>query len=231
MPLRPAAAETLRTAAIVLVAVAAGWFLRDACTVAPPPDPVTPDPVTPDAAAESLRVEGPPVPAGDTARVDPADAAVAQPERLGAPQVAPSGLVIPVAGVEPEDLVDTFEDARGQGREHDAIDILAPRGTPVLAAADGTVLRLFTSVRGGLTLYQLGADERTVYYYAHLDRYAEGLAAGQAVTRGTVLGTVGDSGNAAPGNTHLHFAMWRVADPADFWEGEPINPYPLLGGR
>lgn len=223
--LSPLASEALRTAAVVLIAVAAGWFLRGACTVAPPAPPTTD-------AAGSLRTEGPPVPAGDTVRVEASEAAVAQPERPEAPAVAASsGLVVPVAGVRPEDLVNTFDDARGQGREHDAIDILAPRGTPVLAAADGTVLRLFTSVRGGLTVYHLGADERTVYYYAHLDGYAEGLAEGQAVARGQVIGTVGDSGNAAPGNTHLHFAMWRVADPADFWEGEPINPYPLLRER
>jgi murein DD-endopeptidase MepM/ murein hydrolase activator NlpD len=180
------------------------------------------------AAAESLRAEGPPVLEGDTARVD--TAAVARPDSVEALQLAPSGLAIPVAGVRPEGLVNTFDEARGEGR-HDALDILAPRGTPVLAAADGVVLRLFTSERGGLTIYQLGPDERTVYYYAHLDGYAEGLADGQRLARGEVIGYVGDTGNAAPGNTHLHFAMWRISDPADFWEGAPINPYPLLGGR
>jgi murein DD-endopeptidase MepM/ murein hydrolase activator NlpD len=127
--------------------------------------------------------------------------------------------------------VDTYTAARGAGRSHEAIDILAPRGTPVLAAAAGRVLRLFTSDRGGLTVYVLGTDERTVYYYAHLDGYARGLAADRRVRRGEVIGYVGDSGNAAPGNTHLHFAIWRVADPRDFWDGEPLNPYPLLGGR
>src|SRR5690606_13583710 len=225
MALRPALAEPLKTAAIVLVAVATGWLLRDACAFVPEATvPAGP-------AAESLRVEGPPVLEGDTARVGPEEAAVARPDTVEALQLAPSGLAMPVAGVRPEGLVDTFDAARGEGREHDALDILAPRGTPVLAAAAGRVLRLFTSVRGGLTIYQLGADGRTVYYYAHLDGYAEGLANGQALARGQVIGYVGDSGNAAPGNTHLHFAMWRIADPADFWEGEPINPYPLLGGR
>jgi murein DD-endopeptidase MepM/ murein hydrolase activator NlpD len=158
-------------------------------------------------------------------------AAVARPDHVEALQLAPSGLAVPVAGVRPEDLVNTFDEARGAGRRHDALDILAPRGTPVLAAADGRVLRLFTSDKGGLTIYQLGADGRTVYYYAHLDGYAEGLATGQALARGQVIGYVGDSGNAVPGNTHLHFAIWRISDPADFWDGEPINPYPLLGGR
>lgn len=224
MPRSPTIAESLRTAAVVLTAMAAGWFLRDACTLAPQ----APVPTGP-AVAESLQAQGPPVPEGDTARVD--TAAVARPDRVERLHLTPSGLVIPVAGVRPEDLVDTFSDARGQDRAHDALDILAPRGTPVLAAADGRVLRLFTSDRGGLTLYHLGADNRTVYYYAHLDGYAEGLAGGQALARGAVIGYVGDSGNAAPGNTHLHFAMWRIEDPADFWEGVPINPYPLLSGQ
>src|SRR5690606_7517728 len=150
------------------------------------------------AAGDSLRDVGPPVAAGDSLRLDTAEAAVAEPP--APPVVAPSGLGIPVAGVRPEDLRDTFDDARGRGRTHDALDILAPRGTPVFAAADGRVLRLFDSDQGGRTIYQLGDDGRTVYYYAHLDAYARGLAAGQRVRRGQVIGAVGDSGNAAPGN-------------------------------
>ncbi len=147
---------------------------------------------------------------------------------------APSGLVIPVAGVGPDKLADTFSDAREGGRVHDAIDILAPRGTPVVAAAAGHVARLFTSERGGLTVYVVSPDPAggaLVYYYAHLDAYAPGLADGQDVRAGQTLGTVGDSGNAVPGNTHLHFAIWRVDDPARFWDGPALNPYPLLGGR
>jgi murein DD-endopeptidase MepM/ murein hydrolase activator NlpD len=145
--------------------------------------------------------------------------------------MGPSGLVMPVQGVRPDDLVDTYSSARGEGRSHDAIDILAPRGTPVLAASAGRVLRLFTSDRGGLTIYVLtGQDRRTVHYYAHLQSYAPGLSAGDEVAAGQVLGGVGDSGNAAPGNTHLHFAIWRISNPADFWEGAPVNPYPLLRG-
>ncbi|WP_420456108.1 M23 family metallopeptidase [Rubrivirga sp.] len=170
----------------------------------------------------------PPVAAGDTARVTPDAAGAFDPPVELRPNVSAAGLAIPVAGVEPGDLVDTFQAARSEGRAHDAIDILAPRGTPVVAAADGEVVRLFTSDKGGLTVYHLGADDRTVYYYAHLDAYAPGLRAGQRVRRGQPVGTVGDSGNAVPGNTHLHFAIWRTADPADFWDGEPVNPYPLL---
>ena len=179
-------------------------------------------------ATDSLAAEGLPVTVGDTIRVGPEEAPVAADN--GERHVASSGYLIPVAGVAPEDLVDTFTDARRQGRRHDAIDILAPRGTPVLAARPGRVLRLFESDKGGLTVYQL-ADERTVLYYAHLDGYADGLAEGDALRRGETLGYVGDTGNAAPGNYHLHFALWRVVDPADFWEGEAINPYPLLGGE
>ena len=181
---------------------------------------------------ETLAEAGPPVAAGDTARVTPDEAARAVPERDPAPAaLAPSGLAVPVVGVAPADLVDTFEAARSEGRSHDAIDILAPRGTPVVAVADGEVLRLFESERGGLTVYHLGTDGRTVYYYAHLDAWAPSLAAGQRLRRGDAVGTVGDTGNAVPGNTHLHFAIWTVADAADFWDGEPVNPYGALGGR
>jgi peptidoglycan LD-endopeptidase LytH len=137
-------------------------------------------------------------------------------------------LLIPVAGVQAADLVDTFEEARSQGRVHNAIDILAPRGRPVLAAVPGRVLRLFESERGGLTIYQRGPDGRTVYYYAHLDGYRQGLAEGQRVARGDTLGYVGETGNAPPGVPHLHFAMWVPETPEWFWEGEAINPYPLL---
>ena len=140
-------------------------------------------------------------------------------------------LLIPVAGVTPAQLQDTFKDSRSEGRVHDAIDIMAPRGTPVLAATDGRVVKLFQSVKGGITLYQLAsADEHYVLYYAHLERYADGLAEGHLARRGETIGYVGDSGNATPGNTHLHFQIYRVADPKHFWTGENVNPYPLLVG-
>ncbi|HEX8502223.1 MAG TPA: M23 family metallopeptidase, partial [Pyrinomonadaceae bacterium] len=140
-------------------------------------------------------------------------------------------LLIPVEGVRPEQLQDTFKDARSEGRVHDAIDIIAPRDTPVLAAADGRIVKLFRSVRGGVTLYQLAsADEHVVLYYAHLERYADGLGEGHFARRGETIAYVGDSGNATPGNTHLHFQIYRVADPKRFWTGENFNPYPLLRG-
>ncbi|MCP9495026.1 MAG: M23 family metallopeptidase [Pyrinomonadaceae bacterium MAG19_C2-C3] len=137
-------------------------------------------------------------------------------------------LLIPVAGVSREQLIDTFTAARSEGRTHNALDIIAARGTPVLAATDGRLLRMFKSEKGGLAIYQIGADERTVYYYAHLDRYADNLSDGQTLRRGDVIGFVGDTGNSGAGNYHLHFAVWTVSDPKRFYEGENINPYPLF---
>lgn len=137
-------------------------------------------------------------------------------------------LLIPVAGITKEQLVDTFTASRSEGRVHNSIDIIAARGTPVLAATDGRMLRTFTSAKGGLTIYQMGTDERTVYYYAHLDRYADGLTDGQMLKRGQTIGYVGDTGNATPGNFHLHFSVWVVKDPRRYYDGDNINPYPLL---
>ena len=137
-------------------------------------------------------------------------------------------LIIPVAGVKPEQLLDTFSDARSEGRVHDAIDIPAPAGTPVLAAADGEIAKLFQSERGGTTIYQLSTDRRLIFYYAHLQRYADGLVEGKFVKQGEIIGYVGDTGNAGAGNFHLHFSISIVADPKRYWEGTNINPYPLL---
>lgn len=137
-------------------------------------------------------------------------------------------LIIPVAGVKPEQLIDTFGDARSEGRLHDAIDIMAPAGTPVLAAADGRILKLFQSERGGTTIYQLGPNQELIFYYAHLAGYAPGIAEGKDVRQGEVIAYVGDTGNAGPGNYHLHFSIAAVSDPKRYWEGTNINPYPLL---
>jgi murein DD-endopeptidase MepM/ murein hydrolase activator NlpD len=158
----------------------------------------------------------------------------AAPSPPAAPAViAPSGLAIPVAGVHAIQLVDTYAQARGGGaRVHDAIDIMAPRGTPVVAAADGTVEKLFVSRGGGgLTVYVRSADRQWSYYYAHLDAYAPGLREGQAVRRGDPIGTVGSTGNADPAGPHLHFAVNRIGPADRWWQGRPVNPYPLLAGR
>jgi len=145
-----------------------------------------------------------------------------------APLVSPAGLIVPVAGVRADQLVDTFSAARSEGRVHDAIDIPAPRGTQVLAVANGKILKLFQSVPGGITIYQLSSDETFIYYYAHLDGYAAGLSEGQTVTQGETIAYVGDTGNAGAGNYHLHFSIAMTSNPKRYWEGVNINPYPLL---
>ena len=147
--------------------------------------------------------------------------------------VGPAGLAIPVQGIKPGDLVDTFTQARAGGaRTHDAIDIMAPEGTPVLAAADGTVEKLFQSAGGGgITVYVRSPDQRWSYYYAHLQGYAPGLAEGQKVKRGQLLGRVGHTGNANPAGPHLHFAINRMQPGEKWYDGTPTNPYPLLAGR
>ena len=134
-------------------------------------------------------------------------------------------------GVKPDQLRDTFADARSEGRVHDAIDIAAPYGTPVIAAADGPIVKLFPSERGGTTIYQLSSDQKLIFYYAHLSHYADGLTEGQDVRQGQVIAYVGDTGNAGPGNYHLHFSIAIVSDPKRYWEGTNINPYPLLQNR
>ena len=141
---------------------------------------------------------------------------------------SPAKLIIPVVGIRPEQLRDTFSEARSEGRVHDAIDIPAARGTPVIAAADGPIVKLFQSERGGTTIYQLSTDGKFVYYYAHLDRYAEGLAEAHFAKQGETIAYVGDSGNAGSGNYHLHFSVAEISDPKNFWHGININPYPLL---
>jgi murein DD-endopeptidase MepM/ murein hydrolase activator NlpD len=145
--------------------------------------------------------------------------------------VAPSGLAIPVLGVRPDQLEDTFDDARSQGRSHDAIDIMAAEGTPVIAAADGTIEKLFNSARGGMTLYERSPDRNWIYYYAHLSAYAPGIAEGQQVKRGQVIARVGHSGDASAAGPHLHFAINRMGQSDRWWNGTAINPYPLLAGK
>jgi peptidoglycan LD-endopeptidase LytH len=147
---------------------------------------------------------------------------------LGALGVRRIGL--PIAHLRGSDLIDTFEQARGNGeRRHEATDILAPRGTPVLAVDDGVVKKLFTSVPGGLTVYQYEPTEQYCYYYAHLDRYAEGLKEGQQLKRGDLIGYVGTTGNADPNTPHLHFAILQLGPSKEWWQGTtPINAYPIF---
>jgi len=207
-------------------------------------------------AAVLLKLQSGPLPASsdkDTPKSDsigampPAHSKAAQPEvkpLLVSPQplsnsvtdadlnyIAARNLLIPAANVTASQLRDTYNQARSEGRQHDAIDIIAPQGTPVVATADGTVLKLFMSDKGGVTLYELDPSGRYVYYYAHLMRYAEGVVEGKQLRRGDVIAYVGDTGNAGAGNYHLHFAISKISSPRQWSGGDPINPYPLLVGK
>jgi murein DD-endopeptidase MepM/ murein hydrolase activator NlpD len=192
--------------AVAPVAVAPVATDRPAATV--PPATAAPTTVAPRAAAPAAAAPAP------SATIPP----------------APGGLLLPVAGVKPSQLHDTFQDARGSdgARVHEALDIMAPRGTPVLAAVDGTVEKLFESVPGGLTIYEFDPARTHAYYYAHLDRYAAGLAEGRKLRRGDLIGYVGSTGNASEDAPHLHFAIFVLGPEKHWWQGTAINPYPLL---
>jgi murein DD-endopeptidase MepM/ murein hydrolase activator NlpD len=192
----------------------------------------------PPVAEPTLAVPSPLPSVESTVEPTPSTATENTPQPIATPEASPveppasaASLLIPVEGVRASELRDTFEASRSEGRVHDAIDIPAPRGRPVLAATDGRIVKLFQSVPGGTTIYQLGSDNRTIYYYAHLDRYADGLTEGHFARRGEVIAYVGDTGNAGAGNYHLHFSVSIISDPKRYWEGTNINPYPLLVNR
>lgn len=197
-----------------------------AASAAPPGTPAASAPAAAASAPEPV-VAVAPAPPGpkDEQPSGPAPVAGGVPEDAAA-LLASRPLIVPVAGVAPTELADMFDEARG-GRRHEAIDILAPRGTKVSAADDGTVAKLFTSKPGGLTVYQFDPQGRLAYYYAHLDRYAEGLKEGMTLRRGDLVGYVGTSGNAGK-TPHLHFAVFRLGPERRWWEGDPVNPYPAL---
>jgi murein DD-endopeptidase MepM/ murein hydrolase activator NlpD len=161
----------------------------------------------------------PPPPSTETAISAPASSPA---------DLAGRDLVVPVEGVAPNQLVRSYDDERSGSRVHEAIDILAPKGTPVKAVEDGTVARLFNSKAGGITVYQFDPTERFCYYYAHLDRYADNLKEGDRVRKGQVIGYVGVTGNAPKDTPHLHFAVFRLTDAKRWWEGTPIDPYDIL---
>ncbi|MBN6102249.1 M23 family metallopeptidase [Xanthomonas sp. CFBP 8703] len=232
--------KTVLSLAALVMAVALGyWVLRAGVQVRPSAAAagdaaatLAMSPATAPAAAPAQREATAPAPLPMSIDTPPA----AAPAAAAAPPAATSAnasddLLIPVQGVRRDQLQDTFTDARSQGRHHDAIDILAPAGTPVLAVADGSVEKLFDSERGGLTVYQFEPSGRYAYYYAHLQRYADGLAEKQTLRRGQVLGYVGSTGNADPGAPHLHFEIHRLGPEKQWWKGESLNPYPLLRGE
>ena len=200
--------------------------------VRPMPSPAAPAPA-PTAPAPTARALPPPSAA--TPAPPPGGAAVTA--ASGTSDTAASAdirelldkkLLIPVNGMKASSLQSTFGDPRSDSRAHEALDILAPRGTPVVAALDGKIVKLFTSNRGGLTIYQFDPEERFCYYYAHLDSYASGLKEGDEVTQGQTIGYVGTTGNAPPGTPHLHFAITKLDADKHWWQGEPIDPYLVL---
>jgi murein DD-endopeptidase MepM/ murein hydrolase activator NlpD len=171
-------------------------------------------------------------------RVVPAPAPQPQPEagtitQAAAPDATAVAhlrdLFFPVAGIDSTRLDDSFDDPRDGGvRKHNAIDIMAPLGTPVLSVQDGRILRLTKSAKGGITAYATDLEDQFVYYYAHLDRYHPGIYAGRPLMRGDTIGYVGTTGNAPKNVPHLHFQVMRMPADKRFWNGDPINPYPLL---
>lgn len=212
-----------------LVGANATYFLMTRGAVSPAPrievpaqspanEPKSPDTVQPQA-------EPPPV-AGVNGTVN-ASGSMAT---TGQATSTGTGLLLPVQGISPSQLSDTFTDARSAGRSHEAIDIMAAAGTPVLAVADGHVEKLFTSKLGGLTIYEFNPDGTLAYYYAHLQRYADGVAEQQTITRGQVIGYVGSTGDASPDAPHLHFAIFKLGPEKQWWKGDAINPYPELAG-
>jgi murein DD-endopeptidase MepM/ murein hydrolase activator NlpD len=185
---------------------------------------LAPPTASPGATDGAVRMEVPAVPLPTTASIDSSLDGVAY---LGSRR-----LMVPVDGVEPSQLIDSFHDERGGGsRTHAALDIHAPRGTPVLAADDGRIEKLHESVAGGITLYQFDPSARFVYYYAHLDGYRPGIAEGDVVRRGTVIGYVGETGNAPPGVPHLHFAIGRMDAERRWWKFDALDPLGLLVDR
>jgi len=162
-----------------------------------------------------------PAPTSGRTGIIPSDAPEAK-------DLAARRLTIPVTGVSADKLVRSYHDERSGGREHEALDILAPRNTPVIAVEDGTIAKLFLSKAGGNTIYQFDSGRQYSYYYAHLERYAEGLKEGDPVHRGQVIGYVGTSGNAPKNTPHLHFAICRLTPEKRWWEGTPVDPYDIL---
>jgi murein DD-endopeptidase MepM/ murein hydrolase activator NlpD len=140
-------------------------------------------------------------------------------------------LRLPIDGEDIESFKGGFAETRGGARPHEAVDMLAPRNTPVRAVESGTIAKLFTSKAGGLTIYQFDPSGHLCYYYAHLERYADGLKDGQAVSQGDVIGYVGTTGNAPVNTPHLHFAVFELNADRHWWQGRPLDPYLVFKER
>jgi murein DD-endopeptidase MepM/ murein hydrolase activator NlpD len=176
--------------------------------------------VSPGDVADSMRDDPPPPLPSGTEVVTPADVDLLERE-----------IAIPLDGIDPTTLHSNFDERRGGGtRQHEALDIMAPRGTPIRAAASGRVLKLFHSANGGNMIYAADSSERFVLMYAHLDRYQPGLTDSTHLVRGQVIGYVGSTGNASPNAPHLHFGIARSADVKHWSRGKAIDPLPILVG-
>ena len=218
------AAKRRNVAVITFVAFCAGigvgWWLH---TGPPAPAirfeesrPVAQDPIVGVEPSKLVDVEPPPASPVATIGAGPISVLETLRER---------DLRLPIEGVDVETFKRSFAEQRGSGRTHEAADMLAPRHTPVHAVDDGTIAKLFLSKAGGITIYQFDPSHQFTYYYAHLERYADGLTEGQRVKRGEVIGYVGTSGNAPPNTPHLHFAIFELSADRRWWQGTPIDPY------
>ena len=199
-------------------------------TAALPPPAPAPDPNS--AAVIDSQLPAAPVVAPDLTEADlpvrPTEPVPMTAVNGSAGDVPAGKLMVPVEGVKYSQLTDTYNAPRGTERHHEALDIMAPKGTKVFAVADGKVAKLFTSVPGGLTVYQFEPTEKFAYYYAHLDKYADGVKEGTLLKRGDLVGYVGVTGNSDPKAPHLHFAVVQLTAEKQWWKGTPVNPYPLM---
>jgi len=193
------------------------------------PEPLTSEPKQPADAKPASRQNpstGGAVPLMTVSEYRPATSASADVEYLRSRQ-----MVVPVAGADMTRVEDSFNDPRDGERVHRAIDILAPRGTPILSADDGRIIRMTTSTLGGISMYTVDPEQRIVYYYAHMDRYNDAMVTGKTISKGDTLGFVGTTGNAPKNTPHLHFQVMRWPADGKYWNGEPIDPFELLGGH
>jgi murein DD-endopeptidase MepM/ murein hydrolase activator NlpD len=221
VPLAGLAGFALGAATVLLIVWLYGGGTGGTRTAAPPAE--APQALPPAALPTAPHTTPPHTPTPAPSTTGPLPAPVPPPADL-----ALRDLLVPVQGVPRAKLQDTFDDARSQGRVHNAIDIMSPRGTPVLAAEAGRIMKLFTSNLGGLTIYQFDPTETYCYYYAHLDHYAPGLKEGDQVAKGQVIAYVGSTGDASPDAPHLHFEITRLHPDKHWWQGDPVNPYPVL---
>ncbi|MBA3594787.1 MAG: M23 family metallopeptidase [Polaromonas sp.] len=215
----------------VVAGVVIGTWFRPGATTQTLPAPSSPPPVAtapPEIAAPAKTVPTAPVaaPAEPAPNTDATPAALAvPPDASDLSRLRARDLTIPVHGFSASQLSDNYTQGRAGGALHEALDIMAPRGTPVLAIEDGRIAKLFLSKAGGITLYQFDPSGEFAYYYAHLDAYAEGIAEGGTLRKGQILGYVGSSGNALVAAPHLHFAIYKLGPEKQWWRGTPLNPF------